>query len=224
MNSDILSSIGFSPTASTMRRESNSKLPFGGGSRGGGKKDIIPKGYRGGVLEQFTPEQLEMFQNLFSQLSPDSDIFKMASGDQSFFDEMERPALRDFGGIQGNIAGRFSQGGGGQGAMSSRRSSGFQNTMNQAGSDFAQRLASNRQNLSRQALKDLMEMSHMLMGERPSERILAPKEQKEPGFWKTLGSSFAQSAGKAAGEKIFSGFGGGGGIQSGGLSSGGSMY
>lgn len=187
---NLMSSMGMSSRSSSR----SSTGGFGGGSRGGGKGDIIPKGHRAGQMQQFTPEQLEMFQNLFGQLGPDSDIFKMASGDQSFFDEMERPALRDFGALQGNIASRFSQGGGGPGAMSSRRSSGFQNTMNQAGSDFAQRLAANRQGLSRQALKDLMEMSHMLMNEKPYDRFLAEKPKKQEG-----GSGWGSLLGGVAG-------------------------
>ncbi|HMK58318.1 MAG TPA: hypothetical protein VK462_04645 [Nitrososphaeraceae archaeon] len=174
------------------------------GGRGGASGDVIQKGQRAGQIQQFTPEQLQMFSQLFGQIGPESDIFKMASGDQSYFDEMEKPALRDFGALQGNIASRFS----GQG-MGARRSSGFQNTMNKEGSDFAQRLAANRQGLSRQALKDLFEMSHMLMNEKPFERTINGKRQKQPGFWEQAGSSFAQSAGRTAGEKIFGGGSGG---------------
>jgi hypothetical protein len=202
MFSDILSNTSFSSSNSGLNRGAYQSKKGSGvsGGRGGTGGDVIPKGHRAGQLQQFTPEALEMYQRLFSQLGPDSDIFKMASGDESFFDEMERPALRDFGALQGNMASRFS----GQG-MGARRSSGFQNTMNQEGSDFAQRLASNRQKLSRDALKDLFEMSHMLMNEKPFERIISGKEQKEPGFWKQFGSSFANSAGKGAGEFMFGG-------------------
>ncbi len=200
MFSDMFSNNSFSSSNSGMNRGAYQSKKGSGvsGGRGGTGGDVIPKGHRAGQLQQFTPEQLEMFQNLFSQLSPDSDIFKMASGDESFFDEMERPALRDFGSLQGNMASRFSSQG-----MGARRSSGFQNTMNQEGSDFAQRLASNRQKLSRDALKDLFSMSDLLMNERPFERIVSGKEQKEPGFWKQFGSSLAQSAGKSIGSGKF---------------------
>lgn len=177
---NLLSNSSFSSSPSSMNRGTYQSKSGSGvsGSRGGTAADVIPKGHRAGQLQQFTPEALQMYQQLFGQLGPDSDLFKMASGDQSFFDEMERPALRDFGGIQGNIASRFS----GMG-MGARRSSGFQNTMNREGSDFAQRLASNRQNLSRQALKDLFEMSHMLMNEKPFERIISGKKEKEGTNW-----------------------------------------
>jgi hypothetical protein len=169
------------------------------GGRGGASGDIIPKGQRAGQLQQFTPEALQMYQQLFGQIGPESDIFKMASGDQSYFDEMEKPALRDFGGIMGNIASRFSSQG-----MGARRSSGFQNTVNKEGSDFAQRLAANRQGLSRQALKDLFEMSHMLMNEQPFERIYGGKREKEPkkalgGWGSTVGAVGGGAAGFFAG-------------------------
>ena len=199
---NLLSNNSFSSSPSKMNRGAyQSKSGTGvSGARGGTGGDVIPKGHRAGQLQMFTPEQLEMFQNLFSQLGPESDLFKMASGDQSFFDEMERPALRDFGALQGNMASRFS----GQG-MGARRSSGFRNTMNQEGSDFAQRLSANRQKLSRDALKDLLSMSDLLMNERPFERIVSGKEQKEPGFWQQAGSGFSQSAGKGAGKFLFGG-------------------
>lgn len=176
------------------------------GRRGGAGGDVIPKGYRAGQIQNFSPEQMDQFNQLFSLLGQDSDLFKMAMGDQSYFDEMEAPAMRQFNELQGGLASRFS----GMG-MGGRKSSGFQNTSSAAASNFAQDLQSNRQNLSRQALKDLMEMSHSLMNEKPYERILSGKEQKEPGFWKQFGSSFAQSAGKNLGSNLSLNKSGGGG-------------
>jgi len=188
-----------SPQNESYRGAYSSKLGSGvTGSRGGTGGDVIPKGYRAGQIQQFTPEQLELFQNLFSQLSPDSDIARLAGGDQDMFNQIEAPAMRQFNELQGGLASKFS----GMG-MGGRRSSGFQNTSSAASSNFAQDLASQRQNLSRQALKDLFEMSNLLMNEKPYERILAGKEQKEPGFWKQFGGNFAQSAGKSLGSQIF---------------------
>lgn len=168
--------------------------------RGGAGGDVIPKGHRAGQIQQFGPEAMEMYEKLFSLLGEDSDIFKMAMGDQSYFDEMEAPAMRQFNELQGGLASRFS----GMG-MGGRKSSGFQNTSSAATTNFAQDLQSNRQNISRQALRDLMEMSHSLMNEKPFERIISGKEQKEPGFWKQFGSNFAQSAGQSAGKGLFGG-------------------
>lgn len=148
-----------------------------------GQGDIIPKGYKKGQLQNFTPEMMELFQSLFSQLDPESYLSRLAGGDQSMFDEIEAPALRQFSELQGGLASRFSGGGGGQGALSSRRSSGFQNTANSAASNFAQELQSKRQGLQQQALSDLFGLSNTLLQQRPYENLLAPKQQKERSGW-----------------------------------------
>lgn len=145
--------------------------------RGSRTGDIIPKGYRTGQLQQFTPEQQNLFSQLFSQVSPESYLSRLSQGDESLFNEMEAPALRQFQGLQGNLASRFS--GMGTGA---RNSSGFRNTVNQATSDFVSDLASRRQELQRQALMDLMGISNSLLGQRPQERFLTQKQSKRQGL------------------------------------------
>lgn len=147
----------------------------GGGVTGG---NIIPKGYKQGQLQQFTPEQMQLFQQMFGQLGPDSFLGKLAGGDQSMFEEMEAPAMRQFGELQGGLSSRFS----GMG-MGGRKSSGFQNTMNQATSDFSQQLQSQRVGLRNQAIKDLMGMSNQLLGQRPYDQFLTPKPKS---FWEQL--------------------------------------
>lgn len=148
------------------------------GRRMTGNKNIIPKGYRKGQIQQFTPEQMQLFQQLFSHTGPESYLSKLAGGDQSSFEEIEAPALQQFQGIQGQLASRFS--GMGSGA---RRSSGFQNTIRSAGGDFAQQLQAQRQGLQRRALQDLMGISESLLGQRPQENSLIKKQQP---FWKQL--------------------------------------
>lgn len=140
-----------------------------------------PKGYS--WAQQFTPEQMDLFQQLFSNLSPGSYLSRLAGGEQGMFDEMEAPALRQFNEIQGGIASRFS----GMG-MGARRSSGFQNTINQASSNFAQDLQSKRQGLQQQAIKDLMGLGNDLLGQKPYS--LAEKPQSG---W----SKFAEAFGGA---------------------------
>lgn len=164
--------------------------------------DIIPKGYRSGQMQRFTPEQTQLFQQMFSQVSPDSYLSKLAGGDEGAFEQMEAPAMRQFQGLQGQLASRFS----GQG-MGGRRSSGFQNEASQASSDFAQDLASKRQALQMGALQQLQSMSHSLLNEQPYERSLIKKQ--EP-WWKQLisganeaGKAFAGKAGEAAGFAMF---------------------
>lgn len=127
-------------------------------------------GYRHFKTQSFTPEQMKLFQSMFGQLGPDSFLGRLAGGDESMFEQLEAPALRQFSSLQGQLGSRFS--GMGTGA---RRSSGFQNTANQAASDFAQQLQSQRMGLQRQAINDLMGFQNQLLGQRPYEQFAAPK-------------------------------------------------
>lgn len=161
-----------------------------------GSTGNVPAGYQQGQLSNFTPEMMELFQRLFGNVSPDSYTGRLAQGDESLFNEIEAPALRQFSGLQGNIASRFSAGGGGQGALSSRRSSGFQNTSNQAASNFAQELQARRQELQRNAIRDMHGMSIDLLGQRPYENYLLPKE---PSFFEKLIGGLFPGAGAAIG-------------------------
>lgn len=153
----------------------------------------IPSGYKLGQLQNFTPEQMKLFQQMFAQVGPQSYLSKLAGGDQDMFNQMEAPALKQFAGLQGNIASRFS----GMG-MGARRSSGFGNTINQAGSDFAQDLYSRRQSLQQDAIRQLMEMSGQLLGQRPYEQILTEKQYR-PSTGQMLLGAGATGLGTAAG-------------------------
>lgn len=164
----------------------------------GGNK--IPKGYSLGKLNQFTPEQTELFSSLFSQVSPNSFLSQIAGGDQQAFNEVEAPALQQFNEIQGNLASRFS--GMGRGA---RRSSGFMNASNQAASDFSQQLSSNRLNMRMQALQELMGFSNQLLNQKPYEQFLTEKQKpwwQEPltSFAGGIGQGLGQGAGAAMGK------------------------
>ena len=139
----------------------------------------VPKGYQQGQLQQFTPDQMQLFQQMFGQLGPESFLGKLA--------------LRQFSELQGGLASRFS--GMGSGA---RRSSGFQNTMSSAAGNFAEQLQSQRMGLQQQAIRDLMGMSGQLLGQRPYEQMLVEKQMP---FWQQLtlgvGGGLAQGAGSA---------------------------
>ncbi len=151
-------------------------------------------GMKVGQIPQFTPQQFQQFQSLFQHVSPDSYLSKLAGGDEEAFNQIEAPAMRQFSGLQGNIASRFS--GMGTGA---RRSSGFQNTMNQASSDFAQDLQSKRQSLQQNAIRELLGLSGDLLNQRPYEKLLIePKEKKKSFFQRLLGGALP-IAGAAAG-------------------------
>ena len=136
--------------------------------------EIIPSGYKKTRIQNYTPEQMKLHESQFQNLGPDSYLSKLAGGDQSFFDEMEAPAHRQFNELQGGIASRFS----GQG-IGGRKNSGFQNTQNQAASNFAQDLQSKRLDLRNQAIRDLMGMSNTLLGQQPYENGL---QKKDEGF------------------------------------------
>jgi len=157
--------------------------------------NIIPKGYKAGQLQQFTPEQMQLFQNLFGFLGPDSYLSRLAGGDQEAFEQMEAPAHRQFQEQLGGLASRFSGFGGG--AMSARRGSGFQNASTQAAQDFASRLASQRHDLTRQALSDLMGYSNMLLGQSPYEKFLIQKPEKEKSPWGSIAGGLLGGIGGA---------------------------
>jgi hypothetical protein len=157
-------------------------------------KEKRPHGYNIARTQQFTPEQIELFQQLFSHLGPDSFLSRLAGGDEEQFAEMEAPALRQFSQLQGNLASRFS--GMGSGA---RNSSGFQNASNAAASDFASGLQSQRLALQQQALKDLMGLSNTLLNQRPFETSLVQKPEKSSPWSQLAGSLFGGFAGSAGG-------------------------
>lgn len=143
----------------------------------------IPSGYKQGTMQNFTPEQMKLFKQLFSNLGPDSYLARLAAGEEGIFDEIEAPAFRQFGELQGDISSRFS----GMG-MGGRHGSGFQNEMNTAASNFAQDLQAQRMGLRNQALKDLMGMSSDLLGQRPQENFLVQKQQKKSGWGGAIGA------------------------------------
>ena len=128
---------------------------------------------------------------MFGQVGGGSYLSRLAGGDESLFQDMEAPALRQFGELQGGLASRFS----GMGGLGARRSSGFQNASSQAASSFAQDLQGQRQGLQRNALMDMFNMSQTLLGQRPQEKFLIEKEQKQPGFWKLLAGSLGENLG-----------------------------
>ncbi len=96
----------------------------------------------------------------------------LASGDPNQFAQMEAPALRQFGQLQGDWASRFSGAGSG-----GRRSSGFQNVMTSEATDLAERLASNRMGLQQGAINQLMSLYEHLMSNDPYQTF---HYQKEP--------------------------------------------
>lgn len=157
---------------------------YGMASPSGKTGNKIPSGYKQGQIQQFTPEQIQLFKQMFGHVGEDSYLSKLASGDQSFYNEMEAPALRQFNDISAGIANRFSGMGTG-----GRHSSGFQNAQTSAASNFAQDLQSRRQDLQRQAIQDLRGFSNDLLGQRPYEQFLVQKPQKQ-NPWAEIAGKF----------------------------------
>jgi hypothetical protein len=142
-------------------------------------------------IQQYTPQQMKLHEQQFQHVDPNSYLSKLAKGDQATFSQIEEPALRQYNQVIGGIGSRFS--GMGMGGM---RSSGFQNTQTSAARDFASQLQSNRQNLQRQALMDLMGYSNTILGQRPYERGLV---DQGGGSWGDMGSMLGMGAGAIAG-------------------------
>lgn len=188
----MTSMIGMNPySPNTAKLGATGSLAVNGPSATGKTSMQKLGGYRFFEKPQFTPEQMELFKSLFGQLGPESFLGKLSSGSPEMFEQLEAPALRQFGALQGNIASRFS--GMGSGA---RRSSGFQNTLNQASSDFAQQLQSQRLGLQRQALQDLLGLSSQLLGQRPYEQFVTPKNKS---FLQELGLGITGGLGQGLG-------------------------
>lgn len=136
---------------------------------------------------RYSPEQIQLLRGQFDLAGPQSYTARLAGGDPSLFEEIERPAMQQFNQLQGDIASRFSGAG-----MGARHGSGFKNEMNQQSIDFATNLQSQRQQLQRQAIQDLMGMSNELLGYDFSQ----PKKKK---WWQSLLGGVAPLAGAAIG-------------------------
>lgn len=160
-----------------------------------------PKGYKS--FQQYTPEAMNLYRSLFSRLGPDSYLSKLAEGDEELFAEMEEPAMRQLSQLQGGLASRFS----GMG-LGAKRSSGFTNALGQQATDFAKDLQAQRQNLQRQAIMDLMNLSSSLIEKQPYGLV---KKQHKPKGWQALLGGLAPIVGTGAGAY----FGGPAGAQAG---------
>jgi len=172
----------------------------GCGPTGCGNKGKV-SGYNMSTVNTLSPQQQQLFDQLMNGTMPGiagglSHLSKLANGDQSYFEDLEKPAMRQFGEMQGQLASRFSGGGFAPGAMGARRGSGFTNTMNSATTQFAENLQSNRLNLQQQAIRDLLGMSQSLLGTQTQHSFMSPKRKP---FWQELLMGMSPGIGQAAG-------------------------
>lgn len=156
-----------------------------------------PEGYNVRAFQQFTPEGLDLLQSLFSHAEPGGYLSKLASGDQSAFGDIEAPMWQDFESALGLGAQRFMNPSH-QARQSLKGSGGFQRGLGQASSDFAMKLASNRQNLQRQALQDLFGISESLFKQKPFQYEYTEKPDRQ-SFIQRLLQRGLPIAGAAAG-------------------------
>lgn len=140
----------------------------------------VPRGYKMGQVQNYTPAQMDLLQRRFDEQA-NSPMQGIARGDEGSFDQLEAPAMRQFGQMQGQNASRFS----GMG-MGSRRGSGFNNTQNSSAMEFAERLQAQRLGLMRQAQQDLWGMGGDLLNAQPYQNFMVQKAPKKPTFMQNL--------------------------------------
>lgn len=174
-------------------------------------------------LPNMSPQKQNLYQQVMGGASPGINssvgyLSKLAGGDMSALAPMEDRAMKEFSGLQGNLASRFSGGFGG-GGSGLRKSSGFQNEMGSQATDFASRLAEQRSNLQSNAVSKLMDLYQNLMGTEDTASYLVPKRKKQP-WWKSLlgaglpiagaglGAAFGGPMGMAMGGQLGAGLGG----------------
>lgn len=147
----------------------------------------IPEGYQTGKLSNWEPWQQDVAQQLRSNIGPNSLTQRLASGDQSQFEQMEAPAWRQFNEASAQNASRFS----GMG-IGARGGSGFKNSQSAAAGNFAQDLQAKRLELQRQAVNDIMGYGNQLLSQKPYENYLI-KEQPEQNPWADIAGGFASA-------------------------------
>ncbi len=136
-------------------------------------------GYNVVQTPRMSPEMMQMVQQLRGKVEPGAlgavgQLSQLASGgNEDMWKQLEAPAMRQFGQLQGNIASRFSGAG-----MGARRSSGFQNALSSESTDLAERLQSQRLGLQQGAQNQLMSLYSQLMQMDPYEISLMEKKKK----------------------------------------------
>src|SRR5690554_3697046 len=133
-------------------------------------------GYDITQIQQFTPEQMRLFQKVIPQLGSGfakglQQLEGLAAGDEAGFAQTEAPYYAALDKGLGQTATRFSQ-------LGAQDSSAFQ--MAQAGQaqDLAMQLGGQRQQIQQNAINTLMSHVMNMLGQRPTETVV--QEQKDP--------------------------------------------
>jgi hypothetical protein len=175
----------------------------GGNASTGSASGLKGTGYNQVSMPRLNPDQMQLFQQLLVGSSGGlqaglSNLSQQAAGgSEDYWKQLEAPAMRQFGELQGQIASRFSGAG-----MGGRKSSGFNNAQSGAAAGLSEQLQSNRLGLQQSAIRDLLGLSHTLLGTDTQDNFLIPK--KKP-WWQDLLSGLGGAAGQAGG--MFGGLG-----------------
>lgn len=150
-----------------------------------------PSGYNVKNVQQFTPEQMQLFQMLLSGLTQEGGLGggfdflkKLSSGEDSAFQQMEAPYFSALEKGLGQTASRFSR-------FGARDSSAFENALAGQTSDMAMQLGAQRNQMQMNALNSLLGLSSNLLGQKPFETML--QEKKSGIDWSSIGSSALQA-------------------------------
>jgi hypothetical protein len=168
---------GYGPTGSNLAAS---------GRTGGGAISPRKAGYDVVQTPRLSPQVMQLWEQLMGGSQPGvqsglSHLSQLAGGgSEDYWKQLEAPALRQFGELQGDIASRFSGLGSG-----GRHSSGFQNALGGAAADLSERLQSQRLGLQRGAIDQLLGLYGDLMHNDPYEMMLTQR-QKKPSIWQKL--------------------------------------
>jgi hypothetical protein len=193
-----------------MSLPTNFGTPAGGTSRSMGTPagTLKKSGYEQINLPRLTPQQMQLFSQVFSGIQPGlsqglGHLGGLAGGDPNAFAELEAPTLRQFGDILGGIGSRFSGGLGqsslGRMPLSAQKSSAFQNELTGAAGNLAERLAGQRLGLQQNAISQLLGLYQNLMGTQPYENLLIEKKRTNPWGSALTGAASGASAGSVFG-------------------------
>lgn len=160
-------------------------------------------GYKMRQTPNFTPEQMNLFQQLLGGVSQGGGLSggvdflsQLAGGDESAFEAAEAPSYAAFDKMLGQLGSRYSQ-------LGARDSSSFNQAVSGGASDLAQDLGAKRLGMQNSAIDRLLGLSQQLLGQQPYENY---QEQKGGMDWGGLlggaAGSLAGGFGTAAGKEI----------------------
>ncbi len=150
---------------------------------------ILPHNYEIGSIQKFTPEQNKIHQYMGDLLGPSGYLSKIAGGDESFFQEMEAPALRQHQAITSGAGSRFGNLG-----LGNAKSGGF-SMPSSSFKDFAAALQANRTQQRMSAINSLMSGSNAYLSHKPTEKLLVP--ENDPLKYSKLSSTIFGAGGGA---------------------------